>query len=82
MTWTVTVGNKKMAGTCTSDHAQLEYNSHKLLRNLLAAILFPKSRDLVLLSPYTALMHTNRERPLVKMLNVIWEKKFCIRGGG
>ena len=46
MTWTVTVGNKKMAGPCTSDPAQLEHNSHKLLRNLLAAILFPKSLDL------------------------------------
>ena len=46
----VTVGNKKMAGTCTSDHALLEYNSHKLLRNLLAAILFPKNLDLTLLS--------------------------------
>ena len=44
-----TVGNKKMAGICTSDHLQLEYNSHKLLRNLLAAVLFLKILDLVLL---------------------------------
>ena len=51
-----TVGDKKMAGTCTSDHAQLEYNSHKLLCNLLAAILFPKSLDLALLSLYAALL--------------------------
>ena len=46
----------KMAGTCTSDdHAQWEYNSYKLLLNLLAAILFPKSLDLALLSLYSAL---------------------------
>ena len=50
-----TVGNKKMVGICTSDHAQLEYNNHKLLHNLLAASLFPISLDLPLVSKYTAL---------------------------
>ena len=34
-----------MAGTCNSDHAQLRYNSQTLLRNLLAAILFPKKPE-------------------------------------
>ena len=60
----VTVGNKKMAGTCTSDHAKLEYNSHNLLRNLLAAILFPKSLDLALLSLYTQLWYFTRPSAL------------------
>ena len=39
----------------TSDHAQSEYNSHKLLLNLLEAILFPKSLDVALLCIYTAI---------------------------
>jgi hypothetical protein len=61
----VTVGNKKMASTCTSNRAQLEYNSNKLLRNLLAAILFPKSLDLALLSLHIALPNEEQERPLL-----------------
>ena len=80
-----TVGNKKMAGTCTSDHAQLEYNSHKLLCNLLAAILLPKSLDLAILSLYTQLgvnpelcMDLSFATSRLQILPTLWHVKRCI----
>ena len=46
----------KMANTFTSDHVQLVYSGHVLLRNLLAAIFLFPCVNMALLSPYTALV--------------------------